>query len=125
MDPQATQDQPPVPFSGHVTANGNWPAVPGYKIVSELGQGGMGIVYLARQAGLNRLVALKMIRPGLAITPKKLARFISEAQAIAQIQHPNIVQIFEIGEHEGLPFYAMEFVPGGHLAEKLRGQPMP
>src|SRR5436305_2238048 len=107
MDPQATQDQPAVQFSSPATANGHWPAVPGYKIVSELGQGGMGIVYLARQAGLNRLVALKMIRPGSSVTPKKLARFVTEAQAIARIQHPNIVQIFEIGEHDGLPFYAM------------------
>src|SRR5262245_5586041 len=95
MDPQATQDQPPESFSNtptapsppsNVTANSHWPAVPGYKIVAELGQGGMGIVYQARQAGLNRLVALKMIRPGSSVTPKKLARFVTEAQAIAQIQ---------------------------------------
>src|SRR5437868_15037433 len=93
MDPQDTQDQPPVQSTNPATTNGHWPAVPGYKIVSELGQGGMGIVYLARQAGFNRLVALKMIRPGCAITPKKLARFVTEAQAIARIQHPNIIQI--------------------------------
>jgi serine/threonine protein kinase len=101
---------------------GGWPAISGYQILGELGRGGMGIVYKARQAGLNRLVALKMIRPGAIITPKKLARFHTEAQAVATIQHPNIVQIYEIGEHEGIPYFSMEFVPGGTLSEKLRGQ---
>ncbi len=104
--------------------NGNWPAVPGYQILGELGQGGMGIVYKARQAGLNRLVALKMIRPGAKITPNQLARFHTEAKAVAQIQHPHIVQIHEIGEHEGKPYFSMEFVAGSSLHEKLNGQPL-
>src|SRR5205814_979298 len=74
------------------------PRVPGYQVLGELGRGGMGVVYKARQAGLNRLVALKMIRNSVGATPGELDRFRAEAQAVARLQHPNIVQIFEIGE---------------------------
>src|SRR5205823_4780616 len=74
------------------------PRVPGYELLGELGRGGMGIVYKARQAGLNRLVALKMIRNSVGAAPGELDRFRAEAQAVARLQHPNIVQIFEIGE---------------------------
>lgn len=97
--------------------------VPGYEIVAELGGGGMGDVYLARHLGLNRHVALKMLH-GRA-SPERLARFRREAESIARLQHPNIVQIYDVGEHDGVPFYAMEHVAGGSLAAKLAGVPQP
>jgi len=91
-----------------------------YEIISKLGQGGMGEVYLARQKGLNRLVALKLIRSGSAIDPELLGRFSGEAQALARLKHPNIVQVYEIGEEGGVPFISLEYVDGGSLAAKLK-----
>jgi serine/threonine-protein kinase len=110
-----------------------WPAVAGYEIVGELGRGGMGVVYKARQLGLQRPVALKVIRPGGDTDPEALARFRGEAEAVARLQHPNIVQIYEIGTHDGRPFghsavcpyMALEFVAGGSLAQRLGGTPQP
>jgi serine/threonine-protein kinase len=99
--------------------------VPGYDILGILGRGGMGVVYKARQAGLNRVVALKMIRDSALAGPEERTRFRHEAEAVAQLQHPNIVQIHEVGEHQGLPFFSLEFVPGGSLAEQLHGTPQP
>jgi WD40 repeat protein/serine/threonine protein kinase len=99
------------------------PRVPGYEVQGELGRGGMGIVYRARHLRLKRLVALKMIRPGAQV--ELLARFRVEAEAVARLQHPNIVQIFEVGEHDALPFLALELVEGGSLAQRLRGTPVP
>jgi serine/threonine-protein kinase len=94
--------------------------VAGYEILETLGRGGMGVVYKARQSGLCRLVALKMILSGFADEPGALSRFRSEAQAIAQLQHPNIVQIYEVGEHQGNPFFSLEYVDGGSLALWLK-----
>jgi WD40 repeat protein len=101
-----------------------WPAVPGYEILGELGKGGMGIVFRARQVHLNRVVALKMILPARA-GDEGVARFRVEAEAVARLQHPHIVQIFEIGEHDGQPFFSLEFVDGGSLAGQLDGTPWP
>src|SRR5579883_3175517 len=96
-------------------------APPGYEILGELGRGGMGIVYRARQVRLNRLVAIKMILSGEHARPEDLTRFLAEAEAVAALQHPHIVQIFEVGQHAGLPFFVLEYLEGGSLSQKLRG----
>ncbi len=102
-----------------------FPAVPGYQIVSELGRGGMGVVYQARQARPSRLVALKMVLHGSHASAGDLVRFLAEGEAVAQLQHPNVVQIYEIGQHNGLPFFSLEYVEGGTLADRLRAGPLP
>jgi tetratricopeptide (TPR) repeat protein len=101
------------------------PVVPGYEIVGRLGRGGMGVVYKARQFGLGRLVALKMILHSSHAGPGDRARFHTEAQAVARLQHPNIVQIFEVGEHDGCPFFSLELCTGGTLEQRLTGTPLP
>jgi WD40 repeat protein/serine/threonine protein kinase len=101
------------------------PDIPGYEILDELGRGGMGVVYQARQVALNRLVALKMILAGPHARPRDLARFRQEAEAVAQLRHPNIVQIYDIGEANGLPYFALEFVEEGSLVQRLRGDLQP
>ena len=99
--------------------------VPGYEILGELGRGGMGVVYRARQLGLHRTVALKMVLAGIHTGPKELARFRAEASVIARLQHPNIVQIYDVGEAAGRPYFVLEFVAGGSLAQHLQGTPQP
>jgi len=99
--------------------------IPGYEILSELGRGGMGVVYQARHLKLNRVVALKMILAGVHAGSADIARFLSEAEAVAAFQHANIVQVFEVGQHQQLPFMALEFVPGGSLSGRLRQGPLP
>ena len=99
--------------------------VAGYEVLKELGRGGGGVVYLARHRGLDRLVALKMIQSPAQACPRQLARFRGEAEVLAKLQHPNIVQIFEVGEHEGRPFLALEYLSGGGLDRRLRGSPQP
>jgi serine/threonine protein kinase len=101
------------------------PVVPGYEILGELGRGGMGVVYEARQIGLHRTVALKMVLTGIKADSKNLARFRAEATAIARLHHPNIVQIYDVGEAAGRPYIVLEFVAGGSLAQHLRGMPQP
>jgi serine/threonine protein kinase len=102
-----------------------WPNIPGYEILSELGHGGMGVVYKARQTSLNRLVALKTLLAGAQARADVVARFRTEATAIAQLQHPNIVQIHEVSEHEGLIYLSLEFVNGLTLDKLLAGTPQP
>jgi hypothetical protein len=107
----ATAGQVPAPLR---------PVLPGYEIIAELGRGGMGVVYEARQVALGRVVALKMLRPDSHAGPEELARFANEARAAARLQHPNIVQVFEVGVADGLPYFSMEHCPGGTLACRLR-----
>src|SRR5262249_19326643 len=95
-------------------------AMPGYEVLGFLGEGGMGAVYRARHVGLDRLVALMVLRGG---SSKRLARFRTEALADARLQHPHVVQIFEIGEHQGQPYLALELLEGGSLEAKIAGNP--
>jgi hypothetical protein len=101
------------------------PRVEGYEILGELGRGGMGVVYRARHRKLNRPVALKMILSGPHSDRAQRARFVREAEAVARLRHPNIVQIYEAGEQDGQPFLALELVEGGSLAERTAGTPLP
>jgi serine/threonine protein kinase/tetratricopeptide (TPR) repeat protein len=100
-------------------------SVGAYSIERVLGRGGMGIVYKARHTKLGRQVALKMVLAGGHASKQLLQRFIAEAQAVAHLQHPNIVQIFEVGEHEGLPYFSLEYVNGSSLDKKIAGKPLP
>jgi len=101
-------------------------AVPGFEIEGELGRGGMGVVYRAKQTGLNRPVALKMVIAGAYSDLTTRTRFLLEAESVAALEHPNIVKVFSFGEHDGHPFLAMEFLPGGNLADRVKsGGPLP
>ncbi|MCI0458314.1 MAG: protein kinase [Gemmataceae bacterium] len=91
----------------------------GYELLEPIGRGGMGVVYKARQMNLKRTVALKMLPGDFPDDPTARGRFRTEAESAARLQHPNIVQIYEVGEHEGRPFFSMEYVEGGNLAKKL------
>jgi WD40 repeat protein len=99
------------------------PAIRGYEILGELGRGGMGVVYRARQVRLNRPCALKMILAGAHADTAAAVRFLAEAEAVAKLQHPNIVQIHHIGEADGLPFFELEYLDGGSLDKRLDGTP--
>jgi serine/threonine-protein kinase len=101
------------------------PNLPGYEILEVLGRGGMGVVYKARHVQLDRLVALKMILGAGHASPQEVARFRREAEAVARLQHPNIVQIYEVGQHNGLAYFSLEYCGGGNLADRTKGTPLP
>jgi serine/threonine-protein kinase len=101
------------------------PQVPGYEVEAVLGQGGMGVVYRARQSALGRPVAIKMLLAGPFASSQELGRFRRETAALACLRHPNIVQVYDAGDAEGRPYFAMELVEGGSLAQKLARTPQP
>jgi serine/threonine protein kinase len=115
---------PPGPVAPFPAAVPEGP-LPGYAFLGELGRGGMGVVWKARDLTLKRVVALKMILARGFADPEQRDRFRAEAEAVARLQHPHVVQIYASGEHEGLPWFAMEFIDGVSLDQKLQGQPQP
>src|SRR5262249_10412715 len=114
-------------FSGRsgLSTGAGLAVIPGYEILTKLGHGGMGVVFKAVQTSLHRVVALKMVLGCYDDNPAQLARFQIEAEALATLQHPNIVQVYDVGTHDGSPFFSMEFVDGGSLAQKLAGKAQP
>jgi serine/threonine protein kinase len=114
---------PPAPLAAPQASRR--PHIPGYEILKELGRGGMGVVYLARQISLKRVVALKMLLSGSHASEKEMARFRTEAETLASLNHSNIVHIYDVGEQEGFAFLTMEYVEAGNLAEKLAGKQQP
>jgi serine/threonine-protein kinase len=101
------------------------PQIPGYEVEAVLGRGGMGIVYKARHVRLNRPVALKMLLAGAYAGTEERRRFFREAEAVAGLRHVNLVQVHDVGDHGGQPYFTMEYVDGGSLAQKLLGSPQP
>src|SRR5262245_26313658 len=125
--PGAADNGLTLPVAPSLPGGGGAPAaavsVPGYEVLGEVGRGATGVVYQARQLSLNRLVALKMVLSGGHASPAERVRFLAEAEAVARLSHPGIVQIHEVGQHQGLPYFCLEYVEGGTLAQRLRGRP--
>lgn len=106
-------------------ATERFPKIAGYQIESVIGRGGMGVVYRARQLNLDRHVAIKSFLPGAIASPEEFSRFESEAKAVAAVRHPDVVQVYEIDEHDNVPYMAIELVDGCNLAELNQGVPWP
>jgi tRNA A-37 threonylcarbamoyl transferase component Bud32 len=122
---QAAMDLPGVTPQEHAAKPTPLPVIDGYEIGELLGRGGMGLVFKARQKTLKRYIALKIVVSGAHAGAEERARFHTEAEAVARLGHPNIVQIYEVGEQAGCPYLALEFVGGGSLEQQLDGTPMP
>jgi tetratricopeptide (TPR) repeat protein len=128
-DAQQTAVEPgpvalPSPADG-VTPSPAWPRIPGFEIAAELGRGGMGVVYKAWEHRPGRFVALKVLHGGAQAGAVELRRFEIEVRAAARLQHPGIVQVYEVGTHQGEPYCALEYVDGPTLAQQLQGKPLP
>src|SRR4051794_21677441 len=130
LNPASLPTVPPSPQDGlplQVTVGelpvGTVQKVGDYKILGTLGSGGMGIVYKAFDQKLGRIVALKMLQVGREASHEEILRFRTEAEMLGRLQHPNIVQGFDFGIHDGAPFLVMEFVNGGSLGERVQGTP--
>src|SRR3954469_14881808 len=101
------------------------PRVPGYEVEAAIGHGGMGVVFRARHLRLNRVVALKTVLAGAYAGPRERERFQREAEAVARLRHPNVVQVHDVGAAGAQPYFTMEYVEGGSLAQRLAGAPLP
>lgn len=121
--PESSASGGPLPTPAPATAE--LPQIPGYDVESLLGRGGMGVVYKGRHRKLNRPVAIKMLLAGTCATAIERERFLREAEAAARLQHPNIVPVYDVGDHAGRTYFTMEFVEGGTLADQLAGVPQP
>lgn len=111
--------------NGGQSEHANQIQIEGYEIIEEVGRGAFGVVYRARDRKLNRLIALKLIHAGPRLPPEARQRFMAEAMTIARLKHPNIIQIYAVGEHAGCPFLSLELVDGGNLAVWMNGKPQP
>ena len=111
--------------SDAAAAPADLPQPPGYRLVREVGRGGMGVVYEAEQLDLRRVVAVKLLHPAVPFGPEQLARFRAEAEAAARLHHPNVVDVHDRGEVAGQPYLAMELVAGDRLADRLARAPLP
>jgi eukaryotic-like serine/threonine-protein kinase len=124
VDGAATSEIPVPPPPDEPHDDGALPTIPGYELFREIGRGGMGVVFLARQLGLGRDVALKLIRRDVS-GRRANVRFLAEAESVAAIDHAHVVRVYEFGEAEGRPYLAFEYLPGGTLADRLRGGALP
>ena len=97
--------------------------IPGYEVLGELGRGGMGVVYKARQQSLDRIVAIKMVLAASHAGATAISRFLQEAKTIALLKHPHVVQVYDYGSHEGKPFFSLEYLEGGSLADRSGASP--
>ena len=120
----ALLDLADAPVDGAAKNDESYPSFPDHEILVEIGRGGMGVVYKARERSLGRIVAIKTIGEGRRATPDQRARFRAEAEAIARLRHPNIIGIHAIREHARQPYLSLEFAEGGSLAERLAERPM-
>ena len=121
----ASAVEPPDARARRTPGPAELPQVPGYRVEAVLGHGGMGVVYRAWHLRLDRPVALKMLLAGAYAQPAERERFLREAEAVAALRHPNIVQVHDVGEVDGRPYFTMELVEGGDLAEQIQGVPQP
>src|SRR5438132_7294174 len=122
-DPQATATMPPSASSSALTPPSNVIGEDRYELLGEIGRGGMGVVYKARQVGLERVVALKMILAGSLASEDQHRRFQAEAKVAARVQHAHVVQVYETGQVNGLPYLVMQYVDGSSLSQRLRAGP--